>query len=507
MAAEIAHLRKEKRAMSRILLVDDEPNIVKILTVCLTQSGHAVTGAASAEEALSRLEATEFDLLISDVRLGSGMDGLGLLQASLSRRPELPVILITAYGTVELAVEAMKLGASDFIRKPFKLDELRHTVANSLARRSKMAAAVSPPALTEAAGGVPLHFGLMVGESAEMLLLYERIEKVAKSDASVLIQGESGTGKELVAQAIHRLSPRAAKPCVALNCAALPANLLESEMFGHAAGAFTGASHRKDGLFQAADGGTLLLDEISTMDAGLQSKLLRVLQERRVRRVGETTDMAVDVRVIAATNESLEETKEMGAFREDLFYRISVIPVELPPLRRHSGDIPLLVEHFLRLQAKAMGGELRLDDGVLGMLMRYSWPGNIRELGNAVACAATLCRDGLIRVEDLPPRISRRPAGPAVSPAGPAERFSVTGTPPPLRDFLRDKEREYMDMIIQHTGGNRVKAAEMLGISRATLYRKLEGDTSVPPPSSPPECASTPSRLRGTTETESLPTG
>ena len=472
--------------MSRILLVDDEPNIVKILTVCLVQSGHAVTGAASAEEALTRLDAAEFDLLISDVRLGSGMDGLGLLQVSLSRRPEMPVILITAYGTVELAVEAMKLGASDFIRKPFKLDELRQTVTNALGRGSKAAAAV-PPALAAAAGGAPLHFGLMVGESAEMLLLYERIEKVAKSDASVLIQGESGTGKELVAQAIHRLSPRAAKPCVALNCAALPANLLESEMFGHAAGAFTGATHRKDGLFQAADGGTLLLDEISTMDSGLQSKLLRVLQERQVRRVGETTDMAVDVRVIAATNESLEEKKETGSFREDLFYRISVIPVELPPLRRHSGDIPLLVEHFLRLQAKATGGELRLDAGVLETLMRYSWPGNVRELGNAVACAATLCREGLIRIEDLPPRISRRPvvgaAGPAVPPTGvPAELLSATGAPPPLRDFLRDKEREYMDMIIQHTGGNRARAAEMLGISRATLYRKLDGGDPTPAP-------------------------
>lgn len=455
--------------MARILLVDDEPNIVKVITACLQQARYDVVGAASGEEALAFLGRDSVDLMITDLRLGRGMDGLALLHASLERHAKLPVILITAYGTIELAVEAMKEGACDFVRKPFKLDDLLRTVASALQRSGHAA-----PAASDAAAGEALpHFGCLVGETPEMHRVYDWIERVARSDASVLIQGESGTGKELVARAIHNTSRRAAGPYVALNCAALPAPLLESEMFGHAAGAFTGATGAKDGLFIAAHGGTLFLDEIGSMDYGIQSKLLRVLQEHKVRRVGETEDVSVDVRVIAAANECLEAKKEAGTFREDLFYRISVIPIELPPLRYRVDDIRLLAEAFVKRESQVLRLSVALDPKALAALMAYSWPGNVRELSNAIACAAALCRDGRILPQDLPPRVARQ-AGFTKPP--PTISGEASGTPMPLRDFLREKEREYVDLILQHTGGNRARAAELLGISRATFYRKLDAD-------------------------------
>jgi DNA-binding NtrC family response regulator len=463
--------------VSRILLVDDEPNILKVLGIALANDGHSTTAVLTAEEALHHLagEPFAFDLLLTDVRLGAGMDGLALLQEAVQRRPNLPVLVMTAYGTIELAVEAMKLGASDFIRKPFKLAELQRAVATILAPTATATAQEEATATAQEATAT-LHHGRLIGESPVMRQLYERLEKVAKSDANVLIEGESGTGKELAARAIHQLSRRRQAPWIALNCAALPANLLESEMFGHAAGAFTGATHRKDGLFLAANHGTLFLDEIGTLEFGLQSKLLRAIQERRVRRIGETEDIPIAVRVIAATNDSLETRTRAGTFREDLFYRLCVIPIEMPPLRRRAGDIPLLVRHFLDQQSRELGHPLCLEEGVMPILERYPWPGNIRELGNAIACAAALCHHGAIRPEDLPPRIAKvNTLAEDARRAAAATPASLAETPVSLRDYLRNREREYMELVLHRTGGNRVRAAELLGISRATLYRKLEG--------------------------------
>ncbi len=470
----------------RILIVDDEAGITRIMAAALQPCGYTVLEAASAEAALSLMKTESFDLLVTDLRLGFGMDGLALLQTVRARDPNLPVIVMTAYGTIELAVAAVKLGACDFISKPFKMKEMRSAVERAIAASNGIPASGGPDSFAVTARGGEVHFGLLLGESPQMQRVYERIEKVAKTDATVLITGESGTGKELVAQAIHRCSRRAQAPMVAINCAAMPPNLLESELFGHAAGAFTGAAGRKDGLFAAAHGGTIFLDEIAAMDPAMQAKLLRVLQERVIRRVGETDDMPVDVRVIAATNESLELRKDQGAFREDLFYRISVIPLEILPLRDRTGDLPLLTAHFCRSQGKLLGQKISTSDDVMVAFSAYSWPGNVRELENAIACAAALCHAGNIQLADLPSRIMRGCPNvplPALAAAGQAVMTAVTdGTPKSLHDFLRDKELEYLEAVICHAGGNRAKAAELLGISRATLYRKLPGEGIVPPP-------------------------
>jgi len=450
--------------MAGILIVDDEPSVLKVLSSILEQEGHACVCAQTAEEALDLCSSSSVDVAVVDLRLGSGMDGLELLQHLRRRDPHLPVIMITAYGTVEVAVQAMKEGAFDFIRKPFKMEELISTVRNALRHKQ-----VSEGAAVEAPGAPPVHFGLLVGESEQMHRVYTLIERVARTDATVFIEGESGTGKELVARAIHEQSRRRNGPWVALNCAAIPAPLLESEMFGHVAGAFTGATQDRDGLFLTADGGTLFLDEIGAMAPSLQGKLLRAIQESRIRRVGDTRDIPVDVRLIAATNESLEQKMERGEFREDLYYRISVIPIVLPPLRHRTEDVPLLVQHFCRRESERLGRAVTVSPKAMDMLTSYAWPGNVRELENAIACAAALSDDGVIRAGDLPPNVT-----------GGVERGEVidaetaVGRGQSLREFLRQKEKEYMGLILRKTGGNRARAAELLGISRATLYRKLE---------------------------------
>jgi DNA-binding NtrC family response regulator len=455
--------------MSKILIVDDEPNIVKVLKTVLEQADYEITGVGSGKAALKELACKEYDLMICDLRLGKGMDGLELLQEARMRHHSLTVIMITAYGTVDVAVEAMKEGAYDFICKPFKLDALMATVKNAF-HYHETSRASCLPAETAEPGDIPVHYGTLVGESAPMQEIYRLIERVGRSEATVLIQGESGTGKELVARAIHQSSPRASGPWVPMNCAALSATLLESEMFGHAMGAFTGATKTRDGLFLAANKGTLFLDEVAAMDLGVQSKLLRALQERKVKRIGENKDIPVDVRVIAATNEPLERMRDNGEFREDLYYRISVIPIRLPPLRQRMEDIPQIARKFCRLQSESLGVEIALSAEVLSVLMAYSWPGNVRELQNAMACAATLCQNGKIAIPDLPPHIR------GALEEKPRDLSDEAGRGKSLREFLRLKEREYLEQILRRTDGNRVRAAEMLGISRATLYRKLPED-------------------------------
>jgi len=452
--------------MNRILLVDDEPNILKVLNSVLTHQKYDVTCVDSAEDALEKLAEEAFDVMITDFRLSEdGMDGLELVHEAHVRDESLTMIMITGYGTVDVAVQTMKEGAFDFITKPFKMDVLLETVRSAFRHRE-----VRGSTLSATDEDLVLHYGTIVGESEHMHEVYRLIERVAKTDATVLVQGESGTGKELVAEAIHKCSRRVNGPYVPLNCAALSPTLLESELFGHMAGSFTGATKTRDGLFIAANRGTLLLDEIESLNMSIQSKLLRALQEKKVRRVGDNRCQDVDVRVIAASNESLEQKRDAGEFREDLFYRISVIPINLPPLRRRATDIPRLTRHFVRLQSDALGYQVVMDDDVLPALMNYSWPGNVRELQNAIACASALCRDERITMNDLPPNI-RGNIGKSMasSPIVDAEN----GRGKSLREFLQLKEREYLEQVLERTSGNRARAAEMLGISRATLYRKL----------------------------------
>ena len=449
--------------MARVLLVDDEANVLKVLTALLQQADHEAVCAQSAEEALRLLKSEPVELVVSDVRLGAGMNGLELLHEVKTRHPRLPVVVITAYGTVELAVQAMKEGAFDFVRKPFKMAELLKVVNTALRHRrvSQAKGFVNSPS------DVLYHFDSLVGDSAAMQRVYQMIERVGKTDTTVLIRGDSGTGKELVAKAIHSCSRRAKGPWVPVNCAALPAPLLESEIFGHAAGSFTGATQTRDGLFLAANRGTLFLDEVGSMDLAIQGKFLRALQERKIRRVGENVDVAADVRVIAATNEPLEAKRDAGEFREDLYYRISVIPIEVPALRERPEDIPLLVEHFCRANAEDMGHPITVGEGVMDRLAEYAWPGNIRELENAVACAATLSASGVVTVEDLPPNIA------GDTPRADRSAVHAIARGKSLSEFLREKEKAYMELILKRTEGNRARAAELLGISRATLYRKL----------------------------------
>ena len=454
--------------MTRLLIVDDEPSIRKVLSAYLKQAGYSVTAVASAEEGLESFTKEDIDLVIVDLRLEQGMDGLEFIRECKARRSRVPLIMITAYGTTDIAVQAMKEGAYDFVSKPFDfaglLDTVKKALADTVPVQNEKSDSSEEPVL---------HFGTLVGESPEMQRIYEVIEKVAPTDASTLIEGESGTGKELVAQAMHERSKRKEGPLVPINCGAIPPALLESELFGYKAGAFTGADSDRKGLIQEAHTGTLFLDEIGVMDFALQRKLLRTLQEGNIRPLGQNKDIEVDVRIIAATNEDIEAKKSAGEFREDLYYRLSVIPLKLPPLRRRRQDIPLLARHFCAEQSRKMNREIHLTDRALEAMYNYAWPGNIRELENAIACAATMCNDNLIRVSDLPPNIAFAENGKMSEGDDSSVSYNDIEEGKTLRDFLREKERDYMEAVLRHTGGNRAKAADLLGISRTTFYRKF----------------------------------
>ncbi|MGD1017858.1 MAG: sigma-54 dependent transcriptional regulator [Verrucomicrobiia bacterium] len=491
--------------MAKIIIVDDDPAMVAVLSEVLREHRHEVIPASSPERALQLTRDESPDLVLADVEMPEGKPlGLKLLQQVKEHNRSIPVVMITGQGTKERAVQALRAGAQDFIEKPFQIDELVKRVDNALVQQKAVHALEENVELRRQLQE-KFRFESMIGTTARMESVYRLIERVANTDSTVLILGESGTGKELVARALHYNSRRAAMPFVAVNCSALPEHLLESELFGHRKGAFTGAAFDKLGLFQHADGGTILLDEIGSMAPSLQSKLLRFLQDKELRRVGDTDTIKVDVRVLASTNEPLQQKMVDKSFREDLYYRISVIPIQLPALRERTEDIPLLVTHFIQQISQRQGvAPPRFTDEVMGVLKSYRWPGNVRELQNAVERASALCDGGVVLLKDLPERVLEAVAGvgavvPRMDPPqyGPpavvttpemcestidpllAERAADAaqwsrGLPPlQLKEFLHRQEVDYIEQVIQAAGGDKEKAAEMLGISMATLYRKL----------------------------------
>jgi DNA-binding NtrC family response regulator len=451
--------------MAKIVVIDDEPAMVEVIVTLCREKGHQVFPFNSASKAVEQLDSIAPQVVIADIKMET-MTGFDVLRHVREHHRQTAVILITAYGTVETAVEAMKMGAYDYVTKPFKIDELQLTVQRALDYQ----AALRENVYLRKELKNRYRFENIIGTSGKMQSVYNLISKVADTDSTVLIVGESGTGKELVARGLHFNSNRQHHPFVAINCSALPENLLESELFGHKKGSFTGAIVDKRGLFEEANLGTIFLDEVNSMAPALQTKLLRVLQEREVRRVGDNKSSPVNVRVVGATNEALQPKLKDGTFREDLYYRLAVIPIELPALRERLEDVPLLVNHFLQKQASATGGEpKKIDAEAVDILCHYNYPGNVRELENAIERAWALCENDLILSSDLPPHI--------VSHAKGDKQDQVLASMPvgqSLDDFVQQQERNYIEATLQHCDGSREKAANMLGISMATLYRKIE---------------------------------
>lgn len=440
---------------ARLLVVDDERSMRELLSIVLRREGYEVTLAENGSTAIHQLERGHFDLLISDVKMPD-MSGVEVLRAAKRIDQDILGIMITAFASADTAIEAMRLGAHDYLSKPFDVDELKIKVRNALEQRQLRQENV----LLKRALGTSHQFGNIVGRSEKMLTVFKLIEQIARTDSTVLVSGESGTGKEWVARAIHFYSLRRDRPFVALNCGALPETLLESELFGHMKGAFTGASVNKKGLIEAAEHGTLFLDEIGEMSPLMQVKLLRVLQERKFRRLGGVEELEAAMRVIAATNQDLPKMVADGRFREDLFYRINVIPIQLPALRERGEDIPLLAEYFLAKYREQMGKSISgLSQESMELLEAYEWPGNIRELENVIERAVALEKTQAILPESLPEHIVKRISrGPAAAGLLPESGFN-------LEEHVEDLEREYIAQALRRAGGVQVKAAELLGMS------------------------------------------
>ncbi len=445
-----------------ILLVDDEAAHLKTLEKLFAREGHDVLCASDGQQALDLLRANSVDLIITDVMMPE-INGLELLQLARTLRPEVEVILMSAFGTVEIAVQGMKEGAYDFLTKPIKRAAILKASQKALERQaliSENRALRAELAKVRAGDGGGT---LIVGQSVALRSALDLSRQVASSDANVLITGESGTGKELFARLIVEHSERSDQPLVTVNCAALPESILESELFGYERGAFTGANQRKIGRFEAADGGTLFLDEIGDLPFSMQAKLLRVLQEGTFERLGSNTPVKVDVRVLAATHRDLEAAMREGEFREDLYYRLNVIHITAPPLRRRPEDVPLLAEHFLTRYAAKNGREISgVSPEALDALAGHSWPGNVRELENVIERAVVLDRDGLIHTDDLPAHIA------SAQPASEPRHILV-----PLGTPLEEIERMVITETLEMTGGNKKLAAKLLGIAARTIYRKL----------------------------------
>jgi DNA-binding NtrC family response regulator len=491
-------------AMAKVLLVDDELTMVQAVSEILRREGHEVLPFTTGPDALAALTTQTPELVITDLYLDKAHAyGLEVVRKARSLNPPAIVIVITGFGSIETAVEAMKHGAFDYLEKPFKVDELRLCLQRALSYN----AAISETAFLRKQLKKKYHFSQIVGNAPNMQEMFKLIERVADTESTILVLGESGTGKELVARALHYNSRRQFAPFVPINCSALPETLLESELFGHRRGAFTGAISDKKGLFQEADGGTIFLDEVGSMSPMLQSRLLRVLQEREVRRVGDNTPVYVNVRVVAAANEPLEKRIKEGTFREDLYYRLNVIPIVLPPLRERREDIPLLVAHFLQSKTSARSGQsFQITRQAMDVLCSHEWPGNVRELENAIERAVTLCEGQFVRMRDLPPRLLQRDNLPssadesneaAALPELPANAFSppqINAAPDqgkaaaanpgepfkPLKLFLRDQETSHLNRALALSDNDKERTAILLGISLATLYRKLAGDDREP---------------------------
>jgi two-component system, NtrC family, response regulator AtoC len=446
------------RKIPQILTVDDDAVTCELLCEVFTREGFGATFANSGEAALVAVARQRPDLLLSDIRMKTRLDGLSLLEIVHREYPGVPVVLMTAFGSIDTAVRAVKEGAFDYISKPFNIDELVAIVRRALANGNGKQLASDLDDEERTSG--------LIGRTPPMLEIYKMIARVSDSRAAVLISGESGTGKELVARAIHNHGSRSSERFVAVNCGALTETLLESELFGHVKGSFTGAIANKRGIFEQAGEGTVFLDEIGETSPGLQVKLLRVLQEREVVPVGSTETIKVGARVIAASNSDLEKLSATGAFRGDLLYRLNVIQLHLPPLRDRREDIHLLVAHFLRKHSPENGSYMALDEHTMKCLTSYSWPGNVRELENVIERAITLSQGGLITSEDLPERIRLQPTydTPPLSTDDLDELFS--GLP-----NLDEIERRYILHVLEATGNNRKRTAEILGINRKTLYR------------------------------------
>ena len=439
----------------RILLVEDDREMLELVQEHLEGEGHTVTPAGLGAEAIARLKAEPFDIVLTDLRLPD-VDGMEVLQASRETQRDLPVILITAFGTIETAIQAIRQGAYDFVTKPFAMDEISLLVGKAWeARRLREE---NRRLREEVAGRYRLHN--LLGRSPAMQSVFALIRQAAPGDVNVLITGESGTGKELVAKALHFNSHRADRPFEPINCAAVPASLLESELFGHVKGAFTGAVSSRRGLFREAHGGTLFLDEIGDMAPELQAKLLRAIEDRSVRPVGSDQATPLDVRIIAATNHDLPARIRAGHFRDDLYYRLAVIPIQLPALRERKEDIPLLAEHFLGRAIAASGKQVSgFTPETMTILLRHPWPGNVRELENVVERAVTLSAGGPIAPDALLLDASASPP------------TALTLAQLPRRPTLQELTDEYVALVLQETEGDKARAADLLGISKRTLYR------------------------------------
>lgn len=453
---------REHAIMNRILIIDDEKGMRDFLSIMLKKDGYDVSLAESGEEGLRAIQKDIFDLVITDVKM-AGVDGIEVLKYIKDVSPETVVIMITAYAETETAVEAMKLGAYDYITKPFKVDEMRLVIQKALEKGRLRKENILLRREIESRAG----FENFIGKSAPMQKVFALIKQVADTKSTVLITGESGTGKELVAKAIHYNSPRKGGPFVTVNCAAIPETLLESELFGYMKGAFTGAVSNKQGLFEAADGGTIFLDEISSTTPALQIKLLRVLQEREIKRVGGTANIKIDVRVIAATNKDLMSEVEKGRFREDLYYRLNVIPINLPPLRERREDIPLLVEFFLK-KFSAGRRSLTIAPAALEMLTSYRWPGNVRELENTIERLVILSQGETITEEQIPDSIRNSRPCPELIPS------DIPDSGIDLEALLESAERTLLKKALEKAGGVKTEAAKLLGLSFRSFRHRLQ---------------------------------
>ncbi|MDB4941855.1 MAG: two component, sigma54 specific, transcriptional regulator, Fis family [Labilithrix sp.] len=459
----------------QVLIVDDEPNLRKILAAQLSRDGYEVLLAEDGEQGLTMLRENHIDLVVTDLKMPK-VDGMTLLREALRETPELPIVMITAHGTVDTAVEALKLGAFDYLTKPFDKDEVRQVVAKAL--RTRALADVEAASDGATAPGSGARFGI-IGSSPGLTDLYAVLERVADSPTTVLITGESGTGKELVARALHEHSTRKDKPFIKVNCAAIPKELIESELFGYERGAFTGAVSSKPGRFELANGGTLFLDEVGEIPVEMQVKLLRALQESEFERVGGIKTIHVDVRLVAATNRDLKKLIAASAFREDLFYRLNVVSIRLPALRERETDIPLLIEHFLakfngRLKKQVTG----VEQEALEILSAYSWPGNIRELENVMERAVLFCDAQKLRVEDLPVEL-RGPGSGSIAPPSDAGASAMPlssegGLKEHVKVAMSRLERDLVGRALKQTSNNVTHAARLLKISRKGLQLKMK---------------------------------